>query len=96
MADSMHLESALIQQFANYGLIGGVAFMSYFFFFIIQMRDRYLRALAVMVSATYIYYPGSESIPVVGIWLLIAMCDATTRWVRAPVTTSRTSGRWAG
>ncbi len=79
LMDTKHFESALVQQFANYGLIGGFAFLFFFVFFIYSMRDRFLRALAAMVGLTFVYYPGSESLPFIGVWLLIALSDAVGR-----------------
>lgn len=75
--NSSHFESAVIQQFANYGIIGGLAFISFFISYIVSMKRVFLRALATMVALTYFYYPGSETLPIVGVWMLITLCDTT-------------------
>lgn len=73
-----HFESALIQQFANFGIIAGFAFVVFFAFYCLRLRDHYLKSLAVMTSLTYLYYPGSESIPFIGAWFLLALAEAST------------------
>jgi hypothetical protein len=74
-----HFESALVQQFVNFGIFAGVAFILFFMSYVLSIRDHFLRALAAMVAATYIYYPGSETVPIIGVWLLIGLSDAVTR-----------------
>jgi hypothetical protein len=73
---SSHFESALVQQFANFGIVAGISFVLFFTTFSLSIKDRYLRGLATMISATYIYYPGSESIPIIGAWFLLVMANA--------------------
>ena len=88
LVDSSHFESAVLQQFANYGLIGGFAFIGFFVSYIVGIGDRYLRALAIMVFLTFFYYPGSEALPFVGIWLLIAIAAGIQ-----PLPSRRSPGR---
>lgn len=77
--NSMHFESAILQQFANYGIIGGFAFIGFFVSFALTIRDRFLKSLALMLFASFFYYPGSEALPFVAIWLIIAMGAASAR-----------------
>jgi hypothetical protein len=71
--DGSHFESAILQQFANYGVFGGLAFVVFFVLLLSRIKDRFLRALGVMVFLSFFYYPGSESLPFVASWLLIAV-----------------------
>jgi hypothetical protein len=77
LGQTYHFESAVLQQFANFGIIGGLAFVFFFISFCFSFKDVYLRSLAIMTSLTYIYYPGSESIPFIGAWLAICFCECS-------------------
>lgn len=79
LASSLHFESAIIQQFANFGLFGGFFFICYFVSYISKIFNRLLRSIAWMAFASFWYYPGSEVIPIIAFWIMIAMIDAESR-----------------
>lgn len=80
--ETPHYESAIVQQFVNFGIFGGLSFALFFAAYVISIDNRYLRGLAAMVAATYVYYPGSETIPIIAVWFLIAIADSESRRAR--------------
>lgn len=79
MERSMHYESALIQQFANFGIFGGLSFVFFFIVFCASISDKYLRSIAIMIFLSYMYYPGSESLPVIATWMIVSIAICATK-----------------
>ncbi len=75
LANSSHFESTILQQFANFGVAGGVSFIIFFIFLISGVRSILLKSLAIMMFANYFYYPGGESLPFIASWFLLLSLD---------------------
>lgn len=86
LVESVHFESAILQQLGNFGVVGLFSFVMCFICVILTIEDRFLRGLSLIMFTVFGFYPGSESLPFISSWFLVAMAAATEkRSARCPL-----------